>query len=410
MSSRATSIAPRILHSTRRCPTIFYYYGARLGVSFTVRNPSSYLRRHHFATSFLGRMQDPVGLVLSWSEDHPKRQRRYFSNQSYKEEDPTAKKKPHPPIRAVPSTSDPPIASWVDNYLPEKWKPYARLARADKPIGTWLLLWPCFWSTAIAAPVGALPDWKLLSLFGVGAFVMRGAGCTINDMWDRDIDQKVSRTAQRPLAAGDISISQATSFLAAQLCCGLAVLLSLPHTLYCFQWGAASLPLVALYPTTKRYFAYPQLVLGLTFNWGAFMGWAATYGSMDYGVVLPLYLSGVSWTLIYDTIYAHQDKAEDKKLALQSTALTFGEDESQQRLIMYGLATMSWASWLSLMTTVDLSPVVYSLGVTSAYGHLLWQIHSADFDDPHNLAFRFRSNTIVGGIVFSSLAAGRFLV
>lgn len=195
------------------------------------------------------------------------------------------------------TTSDPPVWTWVDQYLPSSWQPYARLARIDKPIGTWLLLWPCAWSTALAAPTGGLPDPYLLSLFAIGAFTMRGAGCTINDMWDHDIDAQVSRTKTRPLAAGDVTMNQAWGFLAMQLTTGLAVLLSLPHLTYCFWWGAASLPLVAMYPTMKRFFPYPQLVLGLTFNWGAWMGWAATYGSMDYSIIAPLYLSGVSWTV-----------------------------------------------------------------------------------------------------------------
>lgn len=177
-----------------------------------------------------------------------------------------------------PLTSDPPILTWVDRYLPAKFHPYARLARVDKPIGTWLLLWPCFWSTALATPAGHLPDPHLLSLFAVGAFVMRGAGCTINDMWDHELDKKVHRTKSRPLAQGDLNHQQALGFLAVQLSVGLGVLVSLPHTLYCFMWGASSLPLVVAYPLMKRYTNWPQAVLGLTFNWGAWMGWAATYG------------------------------------------------------------------------------------------------------------------------------------
>lgn len=193
--------------------------------------------------------------------------------------------------------SDPPIWTWVDNYLPEKAQPYARLARIDKPIGTWLLLWPCAWSTAIAAET--MPDPKLLGLFTAGAFIMRGAGCTINDLWDQDIDRKVTRTVSRPLASGDLTTQQAIGFLALQLSAGLGVLLSLPHLEYCFVWGAASLPLVVAYPLMKRYTDYPQLVLGLTFNWGAWMGWAAVHGSMDYAIIAPMYMSGVAWTLVY---------------------------------------------------------------------------------------------------------------
>jgi 4-hydroxybenzoate polyprenyltransferase len=300
--------------------------------------------------------------------------------------------------------------TWVDNLLPSYLQPYARLARIDKPIGTWLLLWPCFWSTALAnaAAPGTLPDPSLLALFGVGAFAMRGAGCTVNDLWDRDVDRKVSRTASRPLASGDVSVPGAVAFLAAQLSAGLAVLLSLPHTWYCFQFGAASLPLVGIYPAMKRFFPYPQLVLGLTFNWGAWMGWAAVHGSMDYSIIGPLYGSGVTWTLVYDTIYAHQDKRDDEKLGLQSTALTFGKSESTQKALLYSLATATWLQWLWVGHQADLAFFVYSLGATSSFGHLLWQIRTADFDDPHNLAARFRSNSTVGLLMFTSLTAGTY--
>ena len=236
---------------------------------------------------------------------------------------------------------------------------------------------------------------------------MRGAGCTINDMWDRRFDAQVSRTASRPLASGDVSLPQAWAFLAAQLSAGLAVLVSLPHTWYCFQWGAASLPLVAAYPAMKRFFPYPQFVLGLTFNWGAWMGWAAVHGSMDYTIIAPLYGSGVAWTLVYDTIYAHQDKLDDAKLSLQSTALTFGEDQ-KQRTILYSLATTSWLQWLWVGYAADLA-TIYSVGATTAYAHLLWQVRTVDFDDPHSCMTRFRSNSTVGAIMFCSLAVGSYL-
>ena len=271
-----------------------------------------------------------------------------------------------------------------------------------------------------------LPDPKLLGLFTVGAFVMRGAGCTINDLWDRDLDNQVARTKTRPLAAGILTPTQAIGWLAVQLTAGLGVLVSLPHTEYCFWWGAASLPLVVAYPLMKRFFDYPQLVLGLCFNWGAFMGWAAVHGGMDYSVVLPLYASGVAWTIGYDTLYAHQDKEDDAKLGLKSTAITFGkfgssssngennsgdDDESKHKRVLYGLAASTYACWLLaghndfVGTTTPFG--AYSLGVTGAYAHLVWQIRTADLNDPHNLAERFRSNAKVGGIVFGSILAGK---
>jgi 4-hydroxybenzoate polyprenyltransferase len=245
----------------------------------------------------------------------------------------------------------------------------------------------------------------------VGAFVMRGAGCTINDLWDQDIDAKVSRTATRPLAAGDLTTRQAIGFLAVQLSAGLAVLASLPHLQYSFIWGASSLPLVVAYPLMKRYTDYPQLVLGLTFNWGAWMGWAATYGTMDYSIIAPLYLSGVTWTLVYDTIYANQDKVDDAKLGLKSTALTFGSDEQQHKRILHGLAAMTYLQWLVVGYNGSFDEFLsfwpYATAVSAAYGNLVWQIQTAELDNPSNVAERFRSNTTVGAMVFASIVAGK---
>jgi 4-hydroxybenzoate polyprenyltransferase len=380
------------------------------------------------------------------------------------------------------TTSDPSMVNWVDDYLPSSLRPYAHLSRMDKPIGTWLLLWPCYWSTAMAAGVNVphnvdvnstttsstssiiidkttalttnnlslfdiLPDPKLLGLFTIGAFVMRGAGCTINDLWDRDLDRQVERTKTRPLASGTVTQTQAISWLAIQLSVGLSVLLCLPHTQYCFIWGAASLPLVVAYPLMKRIFDYPQLVLGLCFNWGAIMGWAAVHGSIDYNVILPLYLSGVTWTIGYDTLYAHQDKKDDTKLGLKSTAITFGrtstnnndhnvvnnndddndgDDDCIHKRILHKLAITTYACWLlagyngvaatsatmttpMMMSDLLLSPSfgIYAMGVTGAYSHIVWQIHTADLNDPHNLAERFRSNAKVGGIIFGSILASK---
>jgi len=294
-------------------------------------------------------------------------------------------------------------------------------------------------STAVATAQHAgntlldvLPDPQLLGLFTVGAFVMRGAGCTINDLWDRDLDGRVARTKTRPLAAGLLTPPRAIAWLAVQLSAGLGVLLSLqPHTEYFFCWGAASLPIVVTYPLMKRCFDYPQLVLGLCFNWGAFMGWAAVHGSMDYGIVLPLYASGVAWTIGYDTMYAHQDKEDDAKLGLRSTAITFGrlgsdgigdsnkndnDDSSRHKRVLHGLAVTTYACWLLagyndlVATSVDVPAApacVYVAGITGAYAHLVWQIRTADLSDPHNLAERFRSNAKVGGMVFASILAGK---
>jgi 4-hydroxybenzoate polyprenyltransferase len=321
-----------------------------------------------------------------------------------------------------------PSPTWVDIYLPESVKPYAQLARVDKPIGTWLLLWPCFWSTALAsssafadtssntavsATFNNLPDPSLLALFAAGAFVMRGAGCTLNDLWDREIDTQVPRTASRPLASGRVTVPQALVFLTAQLTAGLGVLVSLPHTWDCIQWGMASMPLVVAYPLMKRFFPYPQLVLGLTFNWGAFMGWVAVHGGTNmltdyYSIILPLYGSGVTWTLVYDTIYAHQDKESDRVLGLQTTALSFGSSDVTQKRVLYALATATWLQWQLVGHAADLNSDWSSFGSAIAYGHLLWQIQSANFDDPDNLAARFRSNSTVGAIMFTTFLGGTY--
>ncbi|XP_075854889.1 4-hydroxybenzoate polyprenyltransferase, mitochondrial isoform X1 [Microcebus murinus] len=195
-------------------------------------------------------------------------------------------------------------AAAVVDSAPRPLQPYLRLMRLDKPIGTWLLYLPCTWSIGLAADPGCFPDWYMLSLFGTGAVLMRGAGCTINDMWDREYDKKVTRTANRPIAAGNISTFQSFVFLGGQLTLALGVLLCLNY--YSIALGAASLLLVVTYPLMKRITYWPQLALGLTFNWGALLGWSAVRGSCDPAVCLPLYFSGVMWTLIYDTIYAHQ--------------------------------------------------------------------------------------------------------
>mmetsp|Transcript_13026 Transcript_13026/g.21340 ORF Transcript_13026/g.21340 Transcript_13026/m.21340 type:complete len:354 (+) Transcript_13026:861-1922(+) len=213
-------------------------------------------------------------------------------------------------------------STWVDSLAEGKAKHYLKLVRIDRPIGVWLLMLPGWWSIALASPPGHLPDLKLLATFGVGALVMRSAGCTINDMWDRDLDAKVARTASRPIASGKISRREALYFLAVQLSTGLAILLSL--NLYSIVFGAASLLLVVAYPLMKRLTYWPQLFLGLTFNWGALLGWPAVMGSSEWIITLPLYAAGVSWTLIYDTIYAHQDKIDDALVGIKSTALRFG--------------------------------------------------------------------------------------
>uniref|UniRef100_A0A8C7LQ81 4-hydroxybenzoate polyprenyltransferase, mitochondrial n=1 Tax=Oncorhynchus kisutch TaxID=8019 RepID=A0A8C7LQ81_ONCKI len=229
-------------------------------------------------------------------------------------------------------------AAGIVNSAPAPMKPYLRLMRLDKPIGTWLLYLPCTWSIGLAADPGCLPHLGMLTLFGTGALLMRGAGCTINDMWDKDFDKKVARTATRPIAAGEITQMQALVFLGGQLSLALGVLLCLNY--YSIALGAASLSLVVTYPLMKRITYWPQLVLGLTFNWGALLGWSAVIGSCEWSVCLPLYFSGVMWTLIYDTIYAHQDKDDDIRVGVKSTALRF-QEQTKPWLSGFMVAMMS---------------------------------------------------------------------
>ena len=293
-------------------------------------------------------------------------------------------------------------ATWVDRHLHPALQPYAKLARIDRPIGTMLLLWPCWWSIGLAAPVSAPPDVSLLALFGVGAFVMRGAGCTINDMWDRRYDARVERTINRPLASGRVSMLGALTFLGAQLTCGLGVLLQLNP--YSIALGAASLGLVVVYPLCKRYTNFPQAVLGLTFNWGALLGWAAVHGTCDWAAVLPLYASGVAWTLVYDTLYAHQDKADDARLGLGSTALYFGES----RTVLHGFTAVSAAALCACGVQTGMAWPFY-VGAGAATAHMAWQVHTADFADRANLNARFVSNNQVGAMVFAGIVGGHML-
>lgn len=281
--------------------------------------------------------------------------------------------------------------------------PYVRLARLDKPIGSWLLFWPCGWSISLAAAAGAFPDPYLLILFGTGAVLMRGAGCTINDLWDRDIDAQVERTRDRPLVANEITEKNAVVFLACQLSAALAVLLQLNW--YSVILGASSLGLVITYPLMKRFTYYPQLMLGLTFNWGALLGWSAVHGSTDWAVCLPLYTAGVFWTLIYDTIYAHQDRIDDLLIGMKSTAIKFGEN-TKPWLSAFGCGMMG-----SLLTTGMLSaqtwPYYASLSIIA--GHIAHQIYTLDIYSGKDCSSKFISNKYIGAILFLGIVASTFL-
>ena len=298
--------------------------------------------------------------------------------------------------------SDIPTDHWTLRRLPPSWRPYAMLMRLDRPIGTWLLLFPCWWSLALASPHPDATSLSYAVLFAVGAVVMRGAGCTVNDIADRDFDARVERTRNRPIASGRISRSRAALFLVAQLAVGLAVLVQFPP--FAILVGMASLALVFPYPLMKRFTDWPQAWLGLTFNWGALLGWAAVRG--DIGVpALALYGAGLFWTLGYDTIYAHQDKEDDVMVGIKSTALTLGDSTGRWVWGFYGLTVggMALAGYWA-----GLSWAFYPL-LALAGAHLAWQASRLDVDDPALCLEIFRSNRIFGWLALAAFVGGRAL-
>jgi 4-hydroxybenzoate polyprenyltransferase len=289
---------------------------------------------------------------------------------------------------------------WVDRWLPRWAEPYARLARLDRPIGTWLLLFPGWWGIALAGL--RWPDPVLLALFAIGAVVMRGAGCTLNDIADREYDGKVARTRLRPLPSGRVTVRQAIVFMAAQLAIGAAILLSLNRA--SIALGIAVLVLIATYPFMKRITYWPQLFLGLNFNWGALLGWTAVSGSLAWPPVL-LYLGGIFWTLGYDTIYAHQDKEDDARIGVKSSALALGERTQPFLFVCYPVAV---ALWIAAGVIDGLGPLFW-LGAAAALVQMLWQAASVATDDPLDCLAKFRSNRWVGWLILISITAGHLV-
>ncbi|OWF41945.1 4-hydroxybenzoate polyprenyltransferase, mitochondrial-like isoform X2 [Mizuhopecten yessoensis] len=285
---------------------------------------------------------------------------------------------------------------------PKMIQPYLRLIRFDKPIGTYLLYWPCTWSIAMAATPGHLPDLWLLTLFGAGAFFMRGAGCIVNDMWDRDIDKKVERTKLRPLTSGELSMFQGLVCLGGMLSVSLAILCQL--NMFSIILGASSMLLVILYPLAKRYTYWPQAMLGVTLNWGVLISWSAINGGLDWSV-LSLYVACVMYTIIYDSIYSHQDKYDDMLIGVKSTALRFG-DQTKYWLSGFGVVMISGLTTTGIMCDQTWP---YYTAVAFTCGHLFHQIWSVDLDNADDCAAKFRSNTRLGFLMFLGVTMGTLL-
>jgi 4-hydroxybenzoate polyprenyltransferase len=285
---------------------------------------------------------------------------------------------------------------WAERWLPQVVRPYARLARLERPIGWWLLLLPGWWSIALATIKhgGGLPDPRLLALFFVGAVLMRGAGCTFNDLVDRDVDAEVARTSGRPLPSGQVSPSGAVLFM---LALGLAALLVLVQfNTFAIVLGLASAAPIAVYPFMKRITYWPQLFLGIAFNWGALLGWAAVTGSLASAPML-LYAGGIAWTLAYDTIYAHQDKDDDLLIGLKSTALKFGAATPRWLLLFFALALL--LIWFAGLLAG--AGWVFTIGIVAAAFHAIWQLRQLDIADAGRCLMLFRSNRDFGLLVFA---------
>jgi len=295
-----------------------------------------------------------------------------------------------------PEHTDIPAQGWIAERAPAWLRPYLRLARLDRPIGTWLLLWPCWWALALAAD--GRPPPLMLALFAIGALVMRGAGCAWNDITDRDYDGRVERTRGRPVPAGELTVTQAAAFMVLLGLIGLAILLS--FNAFAIAVGIASLVTVVVYPFMKRITWWPQFFLGLAFNWGALLGWAAVRGELALPALL-LYLGGIAWTLGYDTIYAHQDKEDDALIGVKSSARRLGERTRPFLWLFYAVAIAGFAGAGFSAGHGSL----FAAGLLLAAAQLGWQAARVRLDEPADCLRKFRSNTWFGWILFVAIVA-----
>ena len=287
--------------------------------------------------------------------------------------------------------------NWVDGLAPSFARPYLRLARLDRPIGSWLLLVPCWWSVGLAGMrAGYFPSIWHIVLFFIGAFAMRGAGCTWNDLVDRNLDGLVERTRSRPIPSKQVSVAQATAFMLAQALIGFLVLIQFNK--FTVMTGLASLLVVAIYPFMKRVTYWPQIVLGLAFSYGALMGWPAAFGRLDWPA-LVLYAGSIAWVIGYDTIYAHQDREDDLLIGIKSTALLFGENTRPMLASFYAGAVVL----IGVAGFMAGGHLVFAIGLIAFAAHLAWQVMRLDIDDPAHCLKLFKSNRDAGLILFGAM-------
>jgi 4-hydroxybenzoate polyprenyltransferase len=287
--------------------------------------------------------------------------------------------------------------NWVDSLAPSYTRPYLRLARLDRPIGSWLLLMPCWWSVGLAGMHNdRFPSLWHIVLFFIGAFAMRGAGCTWNDLVDRDLDGRVERTRSRPIPSGQVTVAQATMFMVAQALVGFLVLIQFNR--FTVATGIASLLVVVIYPFMKRITYWPQIFLGLAFSWGALMGWPAAFGRLDWPAIV-LYAGSILWVIGYDTIYAHQDRDDDLLIGIKSTALLFGERTPTMLANFYAAATVLIAA-AGFMAG---GGIIFAVGIVAFAAHLAWQVSRLDIDDPAHCLVLFKSNRDAGLILFAAM-------